>query len=165
MKQFLTAVIIVAVAAGAYWWWQNQNTPAAGIEEESMDGTGSLGEGMGGPMMEDGVIADGAPAPMSASISYDGSAFTPNSVTVKKGGTVTWTNIGSGEMWVASAQHPTHIVYAGTSLEEHCPDTAGNSFDQCSRGDSYSFTFDKTGTWYFHDHVNASAFGNVVVVE
>jgi len=168
MKQFLTAVIIVAIAGGAYWWWQNQNTATNG---EMMDsgsettGNDSMQDAIDdGAMMEDGVVG-GSAASQSATISYNGTGFSPNQVTIKKGGTATWTNTGSGDMWVASAQHPTHTVYAGTSLQEHCPGGTADAFDQCKAGDSYSFTFDKVGTWYFHDHINASAFGSVVVVE
>jgi len=70
-------------------------------------------------------------------------------------------------MWVASAQHPTHMMYAGTSRSEHCGGaTETKAFDQC-RGEtgSFSFMFDKTGTWAYHDHINASRFGRIVVVE
>ncbi|RJQ34322.1 hypothetical protein C4556_02870 [Candidatus Parcubacteria bacterium] len=167
MKQFLTAVIIVAIAGGAYWWWQNQNTATNG---EMMDsgsettGNDSMQDAIeGGAMMEDGVMGDGFSAPMTATITYNGTSFSPGEVTIKKGGTVTWN--GTGNMWVASAQHPTHTVYAGTSLQEHCPSGSAEAFDQCATGNSYSFTFDKVGTWFYHDHINASAFGSVVVVE
>jgi len=67
-------------------------------------------------------------------------------------------------MWVASAVHPTHTLYAGTSLSEHCGNGAANdSFDQCDAGDDYSFTFKKTGEWKYHNHVNASQTGTVIV--
>lgn len=102
---------------------------------------------------------------MSATVTYSASGFSPSEVTIKKGGTVTWTNSSGGQMWIASAQHPSHVVYAGTSREEHCPDATGAAFDQCagSTGD-YSFTFQKVGTWNYHDHLNAQKFGKVVVV-
>ena len=68
-------------------------------------------------------------------------------------------------MWVASAQHPTHTAYAGTSLSQHCDDATDTSFDQCKSGSSYSFTFNKAGTWAYHNHSNSSHFGRVLVVE
>ena len=69
-------------------------------------------------------------------------------------------------MWVASAQHPSHTVYAGTARQEHCPDTADTAFDQCAGESSgYSFTFEKVGTWNYHDHLNATVFGKVIVTE
>jgi len=173
MKQFLTAVIIVGIAGGAYWWWQNQNTATNG---ETMDsgsettGNDSMQDAIDdGAMMEDGVVGGGlgasSDAPLSATVSYNGSGFSPATVTIKKGGMVSWSNTGGASMWVASAQHPTHMGYDGTNLEEHCPDNSGASFDQCKSGNSFSFIFNKTGTWRYHDHMNASAFGSVVVVE
>jgi len=172
-KQFLIALIVVLVLGGGYWWWQNQDTSAENDGDagtEINDDTGSLGDGIGdGAVMEDGVIPDGSDAssdvPLSATVSYNGSGFSPATVTIKKGGMVSWSNTGGASMWVASAQHPTHMGYDGTNLEEHCPDNSGASFDQCKSGNSFSFIFNKTGTWRYHDHMNASAFGSVVVVE
>ena len=164
-KQLLWAVVIVVVLGGAYWWWQGSNgTVAPNSESEVMTNNTNIPSGA---QMEDGVIPEGpnANVPLSATVSYTGSAFSPATVTIRKGGMVTWSNNGSSPLWVASAQHPTHTVYAGDSLEEHCPDNAADSFDQCAGGNSYSFIFNKTGTWRYHDDMNSTAFGSVVVVE
>ncbi len=75
-------------------------------------------------------------------------------------------NQSSGGMWVASAMHPSHALYSGTTLSEHCPDTANASFDQCrsvASGNSFSFTFEKAGAWRYHNHVNPAQFGSVTV--
>ena len=170
-KQLLTAILIVAIVGGIYWWWQNQDAGTEMMESDDSEMTNDAGSIQNaiedGAMMEDGVMMDGgagaSSAPLAATVTYNGSSFSPSEVTIKKGGTVTWG--GTGNMWVASAQHPTHMVYAGTSLQEHCPEGAADAFDQCASGNSYSFTFDKVGTWFFHDHMNASAFGSVKVVE
>ena len=102
---------------------------------------------------------------MVATITYDGTSFSPQTVTIKKGGTVSWNNEGTREMWVASAQHPNHTMYSSTSLAAHCPDTSKSAFDQCAGGNNYTFTFHKAGTWNYHDHLNVTAFGSVTVVE
>src|SRR3989344_341887 len=99
-------------------------------------------------------------------VAYTDQGFSPNSITVSLGTTVTFVNQSSGGMWVASAKHPDHTVYSGTSLSQHCPDTTNSTFDACTAsapGGSYSFTFNKEGTWKYHDHVNASQFGTVIV--
>ena len=99
-------------------------------------------------------------------VAYTDTGFSPTSVTIPVGGTVTFVNQSSKKMWVASAMHPTHTLYSGTSLSQHCPDTAGTAFDQCAEGvagTSYSFTFDKAGTWKYHEHLDATTFGSVVV--
>lgn len=99
-------------------------------------------------------------------VKYTDSGYAPKELTVKVGDTVTWKNENSNGMWTASAMHPTHIIYGGTSLDEHCPDMQNTSFDECKSaqpGESWSFTFDKKGTWRYHNHVQASDFGSVIV--
>src|SRR3989344_2788172 len=58
-------------------------------------------------------------APITVTVTYDGSGFSPKEIVVKLGDTVTFVNASGGKMWVASAMHPTHTVYGGTSLYEH----------------------------------------------
>lgn len=115
-----------------------------------------------------------APAPQAASqektagqeIIYTNAGFSPASISVKKGAVVVFKNQSSGSMWPASAMHPSHRVYGGTSLDEHCPDAAGAAFDACMGvppGANWIFRFEKIGTWKYHDHLNPRAFGEVVV--
>ncbi len=100
-----------------------------------------------------------------ATIMLSDKGFTPSSITIKKGDTVTWINNTSGNMWVASAMHPTHTAYDGTTLQQHCPNTAGGAFDECATGNTFTFTFDKVGTWKYHNHVDPSKYGSVTVTE
>src|SRR3989338_3951295 len=90
--------------------------------------------------------------------------FSHGTLTIKAGDTVTFINKDSGQHWPASAVHPTHAAYDGTSLSEHCPD--GNSFDACrglENGEEYSYKFEKTGTWKYHDHLRPGQAGTIVV--
>ncbi|OGG58023.1 hypothetical protein A2853_00825 [Candidatus Kaiserbacteria bacterium RIFCSPHIGHO2_01_FULL_55_17] len=165
MKNFVWALVIVIILGGGYYLLQG-GTPVSdegSVVENTMPVLGEEGEGVPEMIVEDSSSA--APALMTTTITYDGKSFTPGTVTIKKGGTVTWLNKGTGKMWVASAMHPTHMVYSGTSREEHCPDPQNASFDQCGANDDFSFTFDKAGSWGFHDHLNSSVFGKVEVVE
>jgi plastocyanin len=165
----LAAIIIVG---GGLWWYTSQQAPAADTNINITPGTGDNtpaetggntdAAGSDAGMPDDGTTTS---APMSATVTYGQAGFTPQQVTIKKGGTVTWTNQGGGTMWVASAQHPTHTTYSGTTLTQHCDDATDTSFDQCKNGSSYSFTFNKVGTWAYHNHAQASQFGKVIVVE
>ncbi len=101
--------------------------------------------------------------PMQATVTLTQDGFSPKSVTIAEGGTVTFVNQGGGQMLVASAQHPTHAVYGGSTLSQHCPDTTGTAFDQCQSGNSYTFKFQKKGSWNYHNHLVAGQFGTVVV--
>lgn len=101
-------------------------------------------------------------------VSYTDSGYSPSTIKIKKGETVTFKNESSRSMWPASDVHPTHRVYSGTSIEEHCPDTSGTAFDACKGylpGESWSFRFDKVGNWRYHDHLNPSATGTIIVEE
>ena len=165
MKNLFSALIIVALLGAGYLLWQGYSTPSVSEEDTASDI---------GVRIEDSDTVDlevteetsvSTDAPTTVSVSYDGTQFSPSPVTVKKGGTVTWSAGGEKEMWVASAKPPSHAVYNDTTLQQHCPDTAGIAFDQCVSGTNYSFTFGKIGTWNYHDHINPSAFGAVIVVE
>lgn len=77
--------------------------------------------------------------------------FTPDAVTISKGDRVTWINQDPREHWPASNFHPQHAEYP--TPEKGC---LGSALDACrglKRGESYSFTFDKIGTWGMHDHL------------
>lgn len=156
---WIWVIVAILILGGGYWLWQSQ-TPAVDTGTNTV--TSSDADTNGG--VNAGVDVDLDPTPMSGSVSYNGSAFSPPQVIIKKGGTVTFTSTG-GNMWVASASHPDHTVYGGTTRSQHCPDTSGTAFDQCGPGTSYSFTFNKVGTWGYHNHLNASLFGKVVVVD
>jgi plastocyanin len=99
-------------------------------------------------------------------ITYTDNGYTPKSLTVKNGDTVTYKNNSAKSMWPASAKHPTHEVYSGTTLADHCPDASGTAFDACkgiAPGSSWSFVFHKPGSWNYHDHLTPTFFGSVVV--
>ncbi len=87
-------------------------------------------------------------------VTYTDSGFAPEPLMVKKGTTVTFVNESSRGMWVASAVHPTHQLLPG--------------FDELSsavKGGTYDYTFVKVGTWKYHNHVNPTDIGSVVVTE
>jgi plastocyanin len=173
----LIATLAAIVIIGGAFWIYSTNTDTLVPEPTAEMGNSGIGEETGpqgdtlpneesadGGGIEAGVDVSVGSSPMSAGILLTSSGFSPKTVTIKKGGTVTWSNESSGDMWVASAQHPTHTVYDGTSLQEHCGSGAG-AFDQCNNGESYSFIFNKVGTWNYHNHNNSSQTGTVVVVE
>ncbi len=97
------------------------------------------------------------PAPqasMEASVTVTNDGFTPKEVTIKKGGRVTWTNNSDSKVRVVSAFHPTHLEY---------PEF--NDLTGMEKGETYSFTFERSGSWGYHNHLNPSRIGKVVVVE
>ncbi len=138
--------LIVAVIIGLGAWWYTAKAPTAPVGVKAA------------------VAVNVLTAPKTVAVAYGSNGFSPAEVTVKVGDTVTWTNQSGNNLWIASATHPTHIVYSGTTLAQHCGDVADVSFDQCKNGDTYSFTFKKAGTWAYHNHSGSSQFGKVIVV-
>lgn len=167
MQKLIWVVVAVVIIGGGYWLWQGQQTPAAvqngaasGTQLEGTPAPADSGTTVGG----DAAVNVGASAPMTASVTYDGSSFTPAEVTVKKGDKVTFTST-AGNMWVASGPHPEHTNYDGTSRQAHCAAGAVPSFDQCVAGTTYTFTFEKVGTWPYHNHIKIGSYGKVIVTE
>lgn len=77
--------------------------------------------------------------------------FEPKTITVKVGEEVVWKNQSGETATVDSAVHPTHRVYPRLNL--------GNFED----GEEHRLVFDKAGRYNYHDHLNPSRFGTVVV--
>jgi len=164
-KAIIAIAIVVAILVGGYFlFFRSAFQPIPSISEPSNQQTTTQPPTTEQPSQQPPVSQ--APAVKENVVTYTDSGYSPNTLTIKKGETVTFTNQSSRSMWPASAMHPTHTVYSGTSLDEHCPDTAGTAFDACKGylpGESWSFTFNKTGTWKYHDHLNPSDRGTIVV--
>jgi plastocyanin len=106
-----------------------------------------VGSAAGNQLDKGGVVARSV-------VTYTDSGFAPQPLSIKKGSTVTFVNESSRGMWVASGVHPTHQLLPG--------------FDQLStspKGGTYEYVFTKVGTWKYHNHVNPSDGGTVVVTE
>lgn len=76
--------------------------------------------------------------------------FMPSSLTIKAGTTVTFLNT-SGQLSVNSNPHPVHTDYPPLNL------------GVIQEGQSKSLTFDKPGTYGFHNHLNPSQTGTITV--
>lgn len=147
-------IVIVAILIILFLVFRGGNSEPA--DDDSADHMEDTMEDSGESMEKDGGMT----------ITYTDNGFSPNPLTVSVGDTVKFVNDSSHDMWVASAQHPTHTAYSDTTLNEHCPDADNTAFDQCeelSNGESWEFTFDKEGEWAYHNHMRSSDFGKVVV--
>ena len=119
--------------------------------------------------------------PSAGNVIVDVSAngFSPETVTIKKGAKVTWRNIGGGLYWIASGQHPTHTIYPGVKYSDGRSyqgslgciaegQSKEGAFDSCKGigiGEAFEFTFNYVGKWSYHNHLNPSIQGTVIVVE
>lgn len=147
MKALVTIIVIIIIVAVAFLLLRNGTVDDSDMTtdktttEESVGDSEDTNTGVG-----DAVIDT---TPEIIVVTYTNTGFDPSTVTVSAGQTVRFVNEGSGNMWVASNNHPTH-----TLLSE---------FDQKSTGDVYEFAFTDAGSWGYHNHVNPTKRGTVVV--
>jgi plastocyanin len=74
-------------------------------------------------------------------------------LSVKSGTLVTFTNKDKKAHQPASDPHPAHDSLPGFDAQT-----------KLAKGQSYSFLFDKEGTYTYHDHLNSLEFKGTVVV-
>lgn len=86
-------------------------------------------------------------------IVYTDDGFTPDTLTVKQGTTVTVENKSSQSLEFSSGPHPTHTAEPELNLAEQQP------------GQSATFVPTKIGTWSYHNHFNEEKTGTLVVTE
>ena len=80
--------------------------------------------------------------------------FEPKTITVEKGTKVCFINNDIEARWPASNIHPTHEIFP-----EFDPKTPIHSREE------WCFTFKKSGTWKYHDHLLPEYSGTVNVDE
>lgn len=82
-----------------------------------------------------------APVQPTVTITISSSGMSPSSPTIASSTTVVFQNTDSVPHQIASNPHPIHTNLSGFDFV-------------ISAGNSQSFTFNKVGTWSYHDHLN-----------
>lgn len=134
MKAFiigLAAVIIIGV--GGFVLLHQSNKPAATTNSQQPSTTTSTAQN----------AAD--------TITFDGSQFSPASLTVKAGTTVTIRNTSSQDLQMDSNPHPVHTDDTDLNVGLVVP------------GQSATFTVTKTGTFGYHDHLDPGIGGHITI--
>lgn len=159
-------VVVVIVAVGGFILFQNMQAPSVLDQTPVAADTSS---DTVTPVTKDtnasSTVASTTTLPMNATVAYSDTGFAPSTVTIAKGGTVTFTNTSNNKMNVASDPHPNHDGYDGTSRSTHCAPTFSGlaPFDQCKSGTTFTFTFTKSGSWGYHNHFNPNGGGTINV--
>ncbi len=134
-KSIISIIVIVIISLGGYFLLQNPQQPAQNSNPET-------------------------PSVSQSVVTYSDSGYSPSTLRVKVGETVTFKNSSSQSTWTASVFHPTHTAYSTTG------GCIGSTFDACKGvqpGESWSFKFDLAGTWKYHNHLNPSNTGTIIV--
>jgi plastocyanin len=84
-------------------------------------------------------------------ITFDGSQFSPATLTVKSGTMVTIKNTSSQDVQMQSNPHPTHT------------DDSDLNVGIVSAGQSKTFTVTNKGTFGYHNHLNPSTQGKITI--
>lgn len=106
---------------------------------------------------EEMATSEPAPAASTAQahrIDMTANGFSPSEISIKVGDTVNFVNTDTEIHWPASAMHPTHLLLPGFE-----------ALGGTAAGSTYAYTFTKTGTWGFHDHLHATSWGKIIVTE
>lgn len=149
MNKNVTIVVLLLLAGIGAWYFSStqksstyqtpESTPITTPEPTQTKELTSPQEKTTTPQSENTVV-------------YSSSGFSPLTLTISPGSTVTFLNSSNTDMWIASDPHPIH-----------------NNFPQFDArkgslpGQSYSFTFNKPGTYEFHNHLNPSSIGTIQV--
>lgn len=83
----------------------------------------------------------------TASVTATDNGFSPATIKIQKGQDVTWTNNGHSPLQVVGDQK-------STALQPN---------EAIDPGETYSFTFDDSGTYYYHDSSNLNHKGTIIV--
>jgi len=92
--------------------------------------------------------------------------FVPKNLEIKQGEKVTWINKLATESRPASNFHPTHTNYPSSSIIMCGTAEEKNTFDACrnlKKEESYSFIFNEVGSWEYHNHLQPSKSGRIIV--
>ena len=92
------------------------------------------------------------PKPQTVTITFANGIAAPDMVSIHVGDTVKFVNNDNVPRWPASGIHPTHQI---------CP--GFDSLHGLNKGESYSFTFREAKTCPWHDHLQPSVNGKIVV--
>ena len=114
----------------------------------------------------DPPISTAAPQSEEHRIEITSNGFSPKTITIKTGETVTFVNKDTQSHWPASNLHPVHSTYPGSGIRKCGTVEEPTIFDAChglNQNQPFTFTFTHQGRWPYHDHLNPSSSGTVVV--
>lgn len=91
-------------------------------------------------------------APRTATVIINEDEFSPATLKIKAGTTVIWQNDNSQSHYIESDPYPTHTDLPGL-----------NSKTSFGKNATYEYTFNQKGTFGYHDRLNPTYHGTIVV--
>lgn len=139
----LIVIVLLAIAGGAYALVKNRPVSTT----QTTSGTNSMSTMPTNNTNNSSNKSSETPS-ATDKVSIKDFAFSPASITVTKGTTVTWTN---------------NDTTAHTVVENDGKD--GPNSSDVKPGDSYTFTFSQAGTYQYHCSLHPQMTGTVTVTE
>ena len=139
-KKIIVAIIVlVLLAGGGVWVFASKNNSSDSNSMGNMDMSKS-----------NNSAASSNPVATNA-VTVQNFAFSPASITVKKGTTVTWTNQDA-------TPHP-------VTEDDNTAGAPGLDSKQLAKGETFSGTFNTVGTFTYHCSLHSNMTGTVTVTE
>ncbi len=139
MNKFLLIGVVILVVAGALVLLNNQGTKKTSTPSSI-------------PVATQSQFPSSSPSAMEEKkITVNKNGFAPQTIKIKAGTKVTFVNQSGDTISVNSDPHPTHTLFPFLNI------------GIINDGASASITFDKAGTFTYHNHLNPSQTGTVVV--
>jgi len=92
------------------------------------------------------------PVASLATVYFTDKGYVPKELVVEPGTLVAFTNLTESDFWPASSYHPAHSIYPEFDAKQ-----------SIGAGETWTFKFNKEGSWEFHDHLQPSSRGNILV--
>lgn len=148
-KTYLVIMVLLVAGALGYTYFKGnkytnpepvQNISTQPAEPAPVENQSSPSNSVGTAMTQEETL-----------VKVSAAGFEPKTLNVKVGTKVTWKNEGGKTVNVASAVHPTHLVYPPLNLGE------------VGDGASVSLVFTDVGSFNYHDHLTPTHTGTIVV--
>lgn len=141
----IAVIVILALAAGG-WFLTRPKQPAISESTNVIQTPASTESASPASATEGSDVAD-----EENLVTISSAGFSPKEITISAGETVVWMNSDAIDHTVNSAPHPTHTAYPPLNLDTIKP------------GDKKSLNFPEPGTYKYHDHLNPSLVGSIIV--
>ena len=132
-KLTIALIVLIVIGLGAYLVLHQNKTYKSTTSNTSSSAT------------------SGSSTQAAATITYDGSGFSPATTTVKSGDTVAIKNTSSSDMQLDSNPHPVHT------------DDTDLNVGMVGAGQTVTFKVTKKGSFGFHNHLNPSQTAKIVI--
>ncbi len=148
MNKWLVGIVIVVIVLGGVYVLRKQR--GAMMRTNTLP-TQAVAQSSTPPVSNSQKTTPSTAAVQQNTVTLTQDGFSPATLTIKVGTKVTWINKSGGDATVNSNPHPAHTNYTPLNL---------GGF---SNGGTLSLTFNKAGTYGYHNHLSASQIGTIVV--